>query len=108
MYNEFIELTTYGEEYITANDYCTYIEPVYANSSEDRKVYCKRFYKNHRKYVSAAVNIMISSKSTQELEAFICGEKEIMTDVEALNLMLKIAFLKAWLKWNGNIERRSR
>lgn len=106
MYSEFIDRTTYSETYMTCEDYVNYIEPVYMNGSESKDAFCKRFYKMHKRLVSDPVSMMILAKTTEALEAFICGNESVMEDTEAINQTLKAAFLKGWLKTNGNIEKR--
>ena len=104
-YLEFIKKTTFDTSYITANEYMKYIEPVYKASGLQKHVYCKRFYKQHRQLVSHPVCMMISAKSTLELENYLCGEESIVKDVREINKVLKTAFLITWLKHKGDLRK---
>lgn len=96
MYNEFIDLTGYEENYITYKDYTENIEPVYMESDLDKKQFCKAFCKAHDKCVNTAVNMAISAKTLEEKWDYaLCGKEEIMADVHRLHEQLKEIFLKA-------------
>lgn len=95
MYREFIERTGYDERYMTYDDYANYIEPVYANGDDDKNKFCKKFVKQHSKYVYTAVELMISSKTTEEQVDYAFNNNDnIMADVEKAHNMLKKGFLK--------------
>lgn len=101
MYREFINLTSFGESYITYEMYKEYIEPVYSESSLDKKAFCKRFYNLHNDCVSSMVNTAMISLPQEILEDYIfSGEapKEVHI-IEEIHKHLLSLFLGA--VWSG-------
>lgn len=96
MYNEFIALTGWSEDYMTYEDYSNYIEEAYNKSQLDKKTWCKALYKAYRKCVYTPVNMAISAHITEEKEDYVFNKNEaVMDDVKALEMTLKDAFLRA-------------
>ena len=107
MYHEFINLTGFGETYITHENYSTAIEPVYMALDIDKQAFCSKFYQAHKRLVTAPVNMVIAAKTTQELEQYLVDKSPyIMRDVEEVHAKLKNTFLMLWKKTNGNPEER--
>ena len=96
MYNEFIALTGWSEDYMTYEDYTNYIEEAYNKSQLDKRTWCNRFYRAYDRCVYTPVNMAISAKVTIEKEDYVFnGNEAVMTDVMALEMQLKDIFLKA-------------
>ncbi len=94
MYSEFIEKTRYAESYMTYDDYTNYIEPVYMANSDDKEKFCKKFRKLFYNRVQAAEELMLRAKTLEEKEEYICGNNDIMADVDHAGKLLKKGFLK--------------
>ncbi|MDR1674447.1 MAG: hypothetical protein LBR54_03240, partial [Oscillospiraceae bacterium] len=80
----------FTREYITLDEYKKYIQPTRRQPDprgkcESEVEFCKRFYEAHRQIVTYAVSALIAAD----------------TDPEAIHKTLKTAFLKLWLKSNG-------
>lgn len=97
MYSEFIERTGYAETYITHSDYATHIEPIYMNADHipNKDIFCKLFYEDHNKKVNSVIEMLIKSKSTNEILDFISGQIRF-EDINFIHDNLKDAFLKTF------------
>ena len=96
MYNEFIALTGWSEDYMTYEDYTNYIEEAYNKSQLDKKTWCNRLYRAYDRCVYTPVNMAISAHITEDKEDYVFnGNEAVMGNVKALEMQLKDAFLRA-------------
>lgn len=95
MYNEFIKLTGWAEDYMSYKEYTDFIEPIYMNGSLNKREFCKALYKAHNRYVNKPVEMAIVSKGTDALVNYVEGNANILNDVEDLHSKLKKIFLNA-------------
>lgn len=108
MYREFIDLTSFGESYITYKMYTQFIEPVYNESSLDKRAFCKRFYNLHNDCVNSLVEASILSLSLETLEEYITTDSipADLNTVKEFHNKLLVLFLKAvWIgKFNSRLS----
>lgn len=93
LYEEFIEKTSFNENYITFEDYNKYIEPIYMESKLDQQNFCKMFYENFTKFVTKPINKIISRLTEEEKESFINGNENITRDINVIDTLLKTKFI---------------
>ena len=98
MYNEFIAITGYGENYITVFDYDYYIEPAYMQLDLTKKEFCQNFIKHFEELVEKPVEMLIQAKTVEALDMYINGDESIVNNVKAVENELKSAFLKTYYK----------
>ena len=110
---DFYNHTDFSESYISPDDVDRYILPVYDLICETYKVgyedfdeYCARFSATHKHFVADPVSMMICSLECGKLLDYIGGNNTIIGDVETTNRTLIKAFMRAWKKLHGQIERR--
>ena len=96
MYNEFIALTGWSEDYMTYEDYTEYLEQAYNKSQLDKRTWCNRLYRAYDRCVYTPVNMAISAHITEDKEDYVFNKNEaVMTDVKAIEMTLKQTFLRA-------------
>lgn len=97
MYSEFLDKTGFTEKYISYTMYTDFIEPCYMESSLAKEIFCKRFYKLHKKLVVPAVEFLFNTVDTSILENYVFGDKtdtpKQIFDIEAINNKLLCGFL---------------
>ena len=89
MYSEFINISEYGENYITFTEYHDYVEPIYMDADMSKQDFVALLKETIHQMVSLVVERAIHSISLPDKLAIVFSDEE---PVELLDHIAKIDF----------------